>query len=179
MSNKIKLFIVIGIFVLIFIILTVIALVNGGAGQNSTDSNDSGDVSQNIYVDPYSGETVLSPTGKSKEPIAGDFNLLGFYKLLDIGVSQMQLNSLNTFLGDYADNKTVGNSAKITEISLVVKSIRQNIDEDTGQVTVTSDIVINREFKQKITIKYSTASDCMLDIIDLNGKVLVSYPKGD
>jgi hypothetical protein len=179
MSNKIKFLIVIGMFVFVFTVLAVVALVSSSTNQKSTDDRGSGNINQNIYVDPYSGETVLNPTGKAKEPIAGDFNLLGFYKLLDIGVSQLQLDLLTGFLGNYADNKTVGDSAKITEISLVVKSIRQNINEDTGQITITSDIVINREFRQKITINYINSYGCSLQILNLDGETLGSYPQGD
>lgn len=173
-SNKTRLIIVIGIFVLLFVILTVIYIL--GKAESANTSNTSTEVNQNEYVDPYSGETVLNPDGKSREPFATNVIILGQSKLLDIGLSYQQLETFTGFLSNYATDKTVGKSEKITEISLDVKSFRQNINSDNGQITISSDIVINREFRQKILIKYNNTYDIVLDINSTDNKIIATYP---
>ena len=176
MTNKIKLSIVIGIFVVIFIALTIVSIINK---SNSSGSNGAGNVNQNSYVDPSSGVTVLSPDGKAKEPAERSLLILGMSKLLDSGFSYQQLGNLNSFLTNYSTSKTIGSSEKITQISLVVASIRQVVDPTNSEVTILSDIMINRKYPQKIVIKYHNTYDFILEIRDTSNNLISSYPQGD
>jgi len=159
------LIILVGLFLLVVVVLVAIS------SNNNTETTSV--VDQNKYVDPASGETVLSPEGKVPESeVSGSLIILGITKLLDIGISNNQMSQLNSVLQKYSSEMKVGDN-KITEISFDVSSFKQNINQDTSEVVVTSKLVINRSINQSIKIVYYSFYDLYrVDILDESGKTL-------
>ncbi len=154
------------IFVILFFIILIVVFSNN-------KSNTPVVIDQNKYIDPASGETVLSPEGKVPEiEVSGGITILGITKLLDIGISNNQMSQLSSVLQKYSSEMKVGDN-KITEISFDVSSFKQNINQDTSEVVVTSKLVINRSINQSIKIVYYSFYDLYrVDILDESGKTL-------
>ncbi len=161
------------LFLLVIVVLVVIS------SNNNTETT--GVVDQNKYVDPASGETVLSPEGKVPESeVNSDLIILGITKLLDIGISNNQMSQVELILEEYSKTIKAGGS-KITEISFDVSSFKQNINQDTSEVVVTSKLIINRSINQSIKIVYYSFYDLYrVDILDESGKTIyIADPLGE
>lgn len=175
MQSKTKLIIVGAIFCLIFLALTVVALIFQTSSRNENGSGS--DVDQNTYVDPVSGETVLDPEGKVVEGEIvqeGAPLILGIPKLLDYGVSSQQASLINYYLEEYGFSHK-DSPINITEISLDTKSIKQTTDKSSGQKNITANIVVNRETTQRLLLSYVSVNDMLVRIYDTdNNQVFIS-----
>jgi len=176
MTSRRKLFVIIASFIVVSLIIVIIAVIMRGNNQSSGN----GIVEQNSYSDPSSGEVVLDPVGKTPEKFESTgVVLLGFSKLLDRGMSSGQLDDTQLYITDYANTKTI-QTEKITEISLVVSSIKQYIDSATGQKRVTGDIKVNRKFTQTLELTYYSVNDVTLNVYDQTSNDLVYFaPNGE
>lgn len=166
MSPKKKLLVIISLFVGISAIAVGLVLLTKHFDTSSNSPSQPGVVEQNSYIDPATGDTVLSPTGKAVEPASGydGVLILGLSKLLDIGVSSVQVESIKSDLNIFAKNNRVGES-NITEVSLVSDSLSQVVDQSTGLKKIKGIISVNREKSSyNIEFLYYGVADMETDI---------------
>ena len=172
---KRKLYIAVGAFLLISVLLVVIALFN----QPKQSLNTSGDVPQNSYIDPDTGEEVLSPEGKAPELIENPTGviILGSSKLVDYGITSSQLELYQEYIKSYIGSRE--SSSRVDELSIVVSTIVQKIDATSGMKTLSFDIKINKQTLERVVLTYYQQTDLFLSIYDSAGtKELFYAPAG-
>lgn len=119
------------------------------------------------YYDPYSGETVSDPEGWHPENFANQENtpvFLGFSKLLDVGVTQMQLDAAKRGFSEYSGTR----NNDIREVSLHINSIRREpFDRDSSDPTrrVSFTVTINRTENLEGKIEYTSIQNATLVLI--------------
>jgi ABC-type Na+ efflux pump permease subunit len=114
------------------------------------------------HIDPWSGETVSEQkNGNSK-----NITMLGFIKLIDIGVTYDQLTTIKSELNDYAKTQ----KGTVSEISIDVSTITSSYNEDTSERTITFTVVIDQKTKIKATVTYKGLGDPALTLYDSSGK---------
>ena len=159
-------------FVLLFIGFVIFGLVSSGKNQDQQAARDTGD-----YYDPYSGETVSNPEGKSPEDFGKNSGLvlLGLGGLLDHGLTQDQLDAYRTALSQY----NTKNKDYVKEASIDVSSIERFEEETKTTIThgLKFSLIINRgEKKFTARIEYTGLSSIKLILInpDTSKKVFES-----
>lgn len=104
-----------------------------------------------IYEDSGSGETVIDTPNKTKEKAMGDsFVMLGFTKLLEIGVSYNQLEKIKTHFSDYSMKL----EDHFKEISITTSSIKSTFNSDTNERIITFSVIIDRKTSLEAKITY-------------------------
>lgn len=153
-NNK-KVIILIAVSVVSIAIIAVLALQR----SNKQAPPDAG-----LYHDPNSGEIVSDPEGWQPENFAGQANapiFLGFSKLLDIGITQFQLDAAKGGFGEYSATK----NDYVKEVSLHVNSIkREAFDPDGADPTrrVSFTVTINRTETFSAKLEYTTIQNASL-----------------
>lgn len=160
-SNKIKLkLIILSIFIFILFILFCIFYYINNKKEAVIYSDKS---NSNSYIDPGSGETVNSPSGKTKEKTdtTNTITFLGFTTLLDHGLSYKQLNKLKSYFSQYS----LTQKTPINEISITIASY--NSQKTTDNRVMNFEITINRKIKL----------DTKVEINDIDSIILYLYDK--
>jgi len=168
--QKKRIIIFIGIFFAFILIISVIYLV-----VNKPNSTTGDPTIITTYTDPGSGETVYTTPNKTPESAgpSATITYLGFSKLLNIGMTFDQLTLLKSYFAAYStDQKT-----PIKEISITVASLKQIINRDTGEVTVTFNITIDRNSVYNATIKYSSITTLSLTINNPSDNIIIYQSK--
>lgn len=148
-------------FVIVVLGLAIIYLFDKDKNENQISSNDMGS-----YYDPYSGETVSDPEGKSPEDY-GETNkmvLLGMGGLLDHGLTQDQLGAYRVALDQYSAK----NNNYVKEASIVVNTIERFDEATTTSIKngLKFDLVINRESRLQARLEYTGLSALKLYLTD-------------
>lgn len=167
--------IIIGAMVLLIIIISIVFFFMK-KNDNSHKVTDQSTVG--AYTDPGSGETIYNPPNKAPEDYKGSTAAyLGFSKLLDIGLTDVQLDALKSYFAIYSAQQ----KKPFTEISLDVSSLTQNIDQDTGMVTVTFIVTFNRTTTEKAVVTYDDITNVTLELYSQSDSSLVysSLNRGD
>lgn len=129
-----------------------------------------------LYHDPHSGETVSDPENWEPENFAMQSNtpiFLGFSKLLDIGVTQFQLDAAK---GGFTEYSTTKNNY-IKEVSLHVNSIkREPFDRESPDPTqrVAFTVTINRTEVLEAKIIYTSIQNATLLLYKDGGQIFES-----
>ena len=160
-KGKKKVLIVIGLFILFVILICIAYIVFNRATNNTSNNKDN----ENTYIDPGSGETVYNPTNKAPEKeISGTGIIyLGFSKLLDKGISDIQVKNIKNYINYYS----ITNNKDIKEVSITVKSINHDIDKDINNKTIniTSFIItIDRKSTLDVKLKYKDLREITLEL---------------
>lgn len=151
--------------ILLLIIIVSIIAYNLTVTNNKTTKKP---FTKTIYNDPWSGETVVeeSPDLPTERPVGDNIVMLGFIKLIDIGVTYDQTSAVKTEFDKF--RKTQAES--ITEISIDVSTIKSNVDDNTGERTITFTIIINRKNKLEAVVTYFGLDNPSLKLYDSSGK---------
>lgn len=126
------------------------------------------------YRDPFSGEVVSDPVGKTPDKFGTVDDLplfLGFDDLIDHGLSQEQLQGLKTAFYNYS--KTLEQPLK--EISIDVKNIVDTKEERGNEQFFVSNfpVMLDRKDVYKAKIEYTGLNDIRLYIYDGQRRTLV------
>jgi len=147
--NK-KLVIIIASFLMIFGLVSVIyVLISNQSSKNDPTKDPSYTLT---YVDPGSGETVITTPNKTPENMGGfNITMLGFSKLTsDYGMTFDQVKDLQSDFSDYSKSQ----KTPISEISITLNSITTTIDQNTGDVIDNFIVTINRSSTLKARVTY-------------------------
>lgn len=146
--NK-KVMIAVGIFIALIVITTVIYL---AFSSPATKKDPTKDPSYTVtYVDPGSGETVISTPNKTPENTNGAIVMLGFSKLTsNYGMTFDQVKKLQSELSEYSSTL----KTPIKEISITLASITTSVNQDTGDVVDRFTITIDRTSTLTATVSY-------------------------
>lgn len=167
--------IIIGALIVVFIIISIIFVIMK-KNDNSHKVTDQSTVG--AYTDPGSGETIYNPPNKTPESYKGSTAAyLGFSKLLDIGLTDVQLDALKSYFAIYSAQQ----KKPFTEISLDVSSLTQNIDQNSGMVTVTFNVIFNRTATEKAVVTYDGITNVTLELHSQTDNSLIysSLNRGD
>lgn len=159
-SNKIKLkLIILFIFIFILFIIFCIFYYINNKKETVTYLDKS---NNNSYIDPGSGETVSSPSGKTKEKTdtTNTITFLGFTTLLDHGLSYKQLNKLKSYFNQYS----LTQKTPINEISITTASY--NSPKTTDNRVMNFEITINRKNKLDTKVKINDIDSIILYLYD-------------
>ncbi|MBX6334334.1 hypothetical protein IRY61_03285, partial [Candidatus Saccharibacteria bacterium] len=127
-----------------------------------------------LYSDPYSGEEISDPPGKTPETFGTDPNAPTFFgqsKLLDVGISHFQVRGMQDGVYKYFKSQ----SQQVREVSVVVDTINvvpRSRFSDSTKNTVQFDIVADRKTTYKVTMDYFDIRSIQLYIADETGKQL-------
>jgi hypothetical protein len=151
------------IALLLIIVATIIALMLA-----TTDNSTKKASTKTTYNDPWSGETVVEEPSNlpTERPVGDNIVMLGFIKLIDIGVAYDQVSMIKTEFNDF--RKTQKES--INEISIDVSTVKTSLNSDTGVRTITFTVVTNRKTKLEAVVTYSGLGDPALKLYDSSGK---------
>lgn len=116
----------------------------------------------NLYVDPGSGETVSSPSGKNKEKTdtTNTITFLGFTTLLDHGLNYKQLNKLKSYFNQYS----LAQKTPINEISITTASYYS--PKTTDNKVMNFEITINRKNKLDTKVEINGIDSIILYLYD-------------
>lgn len=160
-------------FIIVLAAISVLVII-GAVIFSLTRQKQSQTPQETLYTDPYSGEVISDPPGKTPETFGRDVNAPTFFgqsKLLDVGVSHFQVSDLE--YGIYQFLKTENQKAR--QVSLVVNTIAvapRDRFSDSTKNTVRFDIVVDRETTYKVTMDYFDIRSIQLYIADENGNQL-------
>lgn len=144
-SAKAKILIIIGIFVLLVTFISIIYLI-----LNNKQINNQKDSSETItYIDPGSGETIITTPNKIPETVTGeDILTLGFTSLIDRGMTKNQVDKLKSYFLDYSNTL----EKPISEVSISISSIGKTVNN--GVVDISFNTTIDREQTIQAKVKY-------------------------
>lgn len=139
-----KLIIGIVVFTCLCVIMIIFALFQSNGSQTEEPKTTS-------YTDPYSGETIVDTEGKVDETYNNENSVVyfGFAKLLEYGMTRNQVEILQTYILQYSLKRVAVGQNKLDEVTIDYKTFLQSIDENTGEKTVTFDMIANRDEKQR------------------------------
>jgi len=159
-NQKKKLLIILSVFFLFIITISVIYFtINKTKETNTLDNNSNTD----IYIDPGSGETIYSSSNKSSEK-SNETIFLGFSKLLNIGLTSTQVEKIKNYFTMYATL----NNLNIKEVSIAIDSIKQTINKESGEKTLSFVTTINRDYKLDAKISYNGINNIILNLYNQN-----------
>lgn len=165
-----KIFILIGIGFLLFVIILIIVYLVFFQPQKSQEGVKDPSITTE-YKDPYSNEVVITNTNQAKEEEtlkSNNITFLGFNTLLQRGINSPQIDILKSLYIKYSSQ----NKNYIQELSIDISSIKHIINSDSGENIITFDTIINRKDKYISKINYSGITDLNLVIYDLSDNVL-------
>lgn len=127
-----------------------------------------------IYHDPASGESTAENSqlrqSNQDSNLPGQPTYLGFSKLIDYGLSNTQLVQVKSAIYNYSQKQ----SKKITEVSLVVASVRQpDTAPGSGVSSYEFDIKANRSDSYFVRIEFTDTSSCTVTIYTADKKTLL------
>ena len=161
MNQKTKqLLIIVGvIFVLAFVILSIVALTS-----NKQKGATKEEVAGTTEVDPVSGEKIAT-NSKQSQTGAGSADserptMLGFGKLTDYGVSAGQREKVKEQLTAFAQKQ----DPKITIYSFYKDSYRQLLPDDNGIAHMSFMVQANKKTDYWVDIAYSGTSDATISV---------------
>ena len=166
--NK-KIIISIVIFVLLIGIISVIYIILSGS---NTKQDPTKEASYTItYVDPGSGETVITTPNKTPENADGNnITMLGFSKLIsDYGMTFEQVQTLQSEFSDYS----ISQKTPIKEISITLASVKTTINPDTGNVIDRFTVTIDRGSTLTAQVEYFGIDDPTLKLYNSKTNKLV------
>jgi hypothetical protein len=140
---------------------------------NASQQNTSTEPNQNEFVDPATGQTILNPEGKSPENYGTNPDtpiFIGFSNLLQYGARQSTVDNTKSFLNDYANQRITNNEERITEISIVVGTIRHTIDNAANTSSYTFDIIVNRDQNYNVKVTMRGVSSTTASLFDTASK---------
>lgn len=168
-NRKRLMFILVG-----FVVLIIVGLIVFIGRPNKTK------IGTGQYYDPGSGETVSDPIGKTPEFSGQDSGqpvYLGFSKLLDIGVTQDELNGIKLAFARYPyQNAKPANEISIFVSSIVTAPYDKGID--TKQ-TVSFTVLLNRKDKFYASIDYFDLTTIRLSIKENSTSSKILYDSGN
>ena len=143
-SPRSKLILGIVIFAIVCVVMVVFALFQSNNSKSEEPKTAS-------YTDPYSGETIVDTEGKVDETYNNENSVVyfGFAKLLEYGMTRNQVEILQTYILQYSLKRAAIGQSKLDEVTIDYKTFLQSIDENTGEKTVTFDVIANRDEKQR------------------------------
>jgi hypothetical protein len=158
--NK-KLVIAAAAFIIFVALISVIYLMFNKTSDNNTPKAVS-------YVDPGTGDVVITVPGKTPEDTNGrDITMLGFDRLItDYGMTFEQVKVLQSKLNDYS---TV-NKNFVQEVSVTLSSVETTINSDTGTATLKFELTINRSIKISAKVSYFGIDNPSLVLYNSNNK---------
>jgi hypothetical protein len=163
-----RLLIILGFVVLSLAMVGIMVFIFNASQQNtSTEPN------QNEFVDPATGQTILNPEGKSPENYGTNPDtpiFVGFSNLLQYGARQSTVDNTKSFLNDYANQRITNNEERITEISIVVDTIRHTIDNTANTSSYTFDIIVNRDQNYNVKVTMRGVSSMSASLFDTSSK---------
>lgn len=179
MSPRKKIFIVVGIFIGLFLIITLITLSVSHSKKSSSSSSTTGS-STSTYTDSASGTTVSDPSGKAPEDTSGYDGIiyLGFSKFVDYGISNDGLTTIQVAAETYYQSTKI-DSQTVKQVSVAVDTIVQSSDDDTGLNQMKANLIINNKITNHMIISYDAAGDTSVDITDFGGKLVYSTAGND
>lgn len=123
-----------------------------------------------VYNDPWSGETVIEESSDmpTERPVDDTIVMLGFSKLIDIGVTYNQSIALRSEFDKYRKSQ----KETITEISIDINTILSSVNNETGERTITFTTVINRKTKIQAQVTYIGLDAPSLVLSDDSGNQL-------
>lgn len=132
--------------VILFFVFVIISLLYMWS-QNQTNTSDTTEVPTTSYTDPYSGETVRVIEGVAPESYNNENPVifLGFTKLLDLGMTQLQTDLIKSYIEVYSELRASEDTTRISEITLDYNTFEQAINSESGEKVVTIDTIINRD----------------------------------
>lgn len=149
-KNKIIILIVVGVVIII-----------GGIVGIALQSKDTAESDTSVYVDQGSGEEIIDSKNAPQGTDASLKNAIiypGFSKLIDRGLSPVQIQSIQTTIADYS----VQQDNKFKEVSLTIASMRHILPQGSSKThTITFDIVANRKDAYYITVDYDNTDSCI------------------
>jgi hypothetical protein len=127
--------------------------------------------SQDRYNDPSSGETVVKdPNSAQGDQSADAIVYPGFSKLIDRGLTPIQVQSVQVTLAEYSFE----NKKDFTEVSLVTDSVRHILPAETSTThSLTFDIKVNRETTYYVTVEYQNTTDVVTRLYSADKKTLL------
>jgi ABC-type glycerol-3-phosphate transport system permease component len=147
--NK-KIMMIIGLFVIVIVLFSVVFII---IDSSKTKTDPTKEASYTItYVDPGSGETVITTPNKNPERINGNaITMLGFSKLVsDYGMTFDQVKYLQSKFSNYSSAL----KTPIKEISITLASITTTVDSNTGDVVDEFTVTIDRTSTLKARVSY-------------------------
>ncbi len=120
--------------------------------NNKTKKSKSDSKNPDIYIDPGTGEKVVTIPGKTPENTNGhNITMLGFAHLVnDYGMTFEQVKKLQSEFEDYSSKK----DASFHELSLTLKEIRTTVDSSNGTAELSIPIVLDRKEKEIAKVSY-------------------------
>ncbi len=134
------------IFGLIVVVMIAFALF-----QRATNPSEPETPKETTYIDPYSGEEITDTDGKVGETYNNENSVVyfGFAKLRDYGMTQDQIEILQTYILQYSLKREALNEPGLKEVTVDFKTYKQTIDQNTSEKTVTFDMIANRDENQR------------------------------
>jgi hypothetical protein len=168
-----KKIIIASVVIAVFVVTIIVLVVTRNSSESTGSKTDI--VDQNTYVDESSGETVLSPEGKVTEGAIQntDVTVLGFSKLIDNGVSSSQVDTIKQYIDEFALEQ------KANKVSLVVSTIAQKVDKNSGQKDITADIKVSDAVVYKLSLSYVGFTDMLMYVYSTDGSLVYSSPYDD
>ena len=152
------------IAVWVFVALSVLAII-GAIIYRVTQGPMSRDGEQTVSTDATTGETVIRTEGKAPEISTTDGVLiLGLTKIIDYGVGSFQVTLARNAFVEFAKEQTSENT--IERISLDPNGLRNVINQETGETTITGEVVINQKTRQRVSLSYIGTNDMLVTIYD-------------
>lgn len=149
-KNKIIIIIVVGVIIII-----------GGIVGITIQSKDTAESDTSTYVDQGSGEEIIDSKNAPQGTDASLKNAIiypGFSKLIDRGLSAVQIQSIQTTIADYSAQQ----DNKFNEVSLTTSSMRHILPQGASKThTITFDIVTNRKDTHYVTVDYENTDSCI------------------
>jgi len=176
MDQKAKksLFIGVIIFLLLFVGALVLQLTHKSGGVKKAPVTN---LNSGTYYDKNSGQTYSNPVGKTPETYnttGGQPTYLGFSNLLDYGLSDSQLSTLEAAFYSFVQQQHLSTKA----ISITVASISSSsVDPNTGNSTLSFYVVFDQKTTYKAQVQYGGLSSVELVLLDAKTSVQI-YDSG-
>lgn len=123
------------------------------------------------YTDPGSGEVIKSDKAPNGEDGAANTTIYpGFSKLIDRGLSPSQVQSIQSMITAYADEK----KKHFKEVSLQVDSIRHILPQGTSRThTLTFNLTVDRSDVYYMTAEYDNTETIHPKLFTADKKTLL------
>jgi hypothetical protein len=141
--------------------------------QSTPESSSS--KSAKFYVDPGTGETIVTVPGKTPENTDGhNITMLGFASLVnDYGMTLEQVKKLQSEFEDYSSHR----NKPFHELSINLKEVETTIDSDEGTSELELPITLDRSEKETAKVEYFGIDDPELTIYDSSNNKVYSSDK--
>ncbi len=169
MHSRKKIILIVAVFAVVCVVMIIAAI---ASFVNRTSENQGTVGTQEVTIDETTGESIISTEGKVAESeFSEDVILLGFSDLYSYGLSTIQVTSVQQFIEAYAHDT---DNPVITKVSFDNTSSRQKINQNNGEVKITSELVLNGDssIKRKIEMSYVGTRDMFIVIKDMSGKTI-------